>query len=120
MIERNGGGAVVDVLALLVAERAADGRLLGLEGRRHSIDASDPPRPACCGHRRPRASNRAESISTMLAGFDVPKAPLADVAEGILDGIVEGLEEISPTRRPEHMSAIWLSDPKASSRFSGE
>jgi NAD(P)-dependent dehydrogenase (short-subunit alcohol dehydrogenase family) len=107
-------------LAAGAREHAADGRLLGLEGRRSPMTQAIRP------------GLRARGIvvhgvypggiyTDMLTGFDVPKAPPADVAEGILDGIAAGREDIFPDPTSEQMSATWLSDPKAFERaFSGE
>ena len=56
----------------------------------------------------------------MLAGIDVPKASAAIVAEGILDGLAAGHEDIFPDPVSRQMAATWWSDPKAFERaFAG-
>ena len=56
----------------------------------------------------------------MLAGIDVPKASAAIVAEGILDGLAAGHQDIFPDPVSRQMAATWWSDPKAFERaFAG-
>jgi NAD(P)-dependent dehydrogenase (short-subunit alcohol dehydrogenase family) len=52
----------------------------------------------------------------MLAGFDVPKAPPAEVAARLLDGLAADQEDIFPDANAEAMSTLWRSDPKAVER----
>lgn len=56
----------------------------------------------------------------MLAGIDAPNTPAADVAEGILAGLLAGQEDIFPDPNAQAMSQVWWSDPKAFERaFAG-
>jgi NAD(P)-dependent dehydrogenase (short-subunit alcohol dehydrogenase family) len=120
-IERNGGGAVVNVLSLLaLASMPPMAGYSASKAAAHSMTQAIRPGLRAGGivvH-----GVYPGGIDTdMLAGFDVPKAPPADVAEGILDGIAAGREDIFPDPTSEQMSATWLSDPKAFERaFSGE
>jgi len=52
----------------------------------------------------------------MLAGVDVPKAPPAEVAARILDGLAAGEEDIFPDAAAQAMSNVWWSNPKAVER----
>lgn len=56
----------------------------------------------------------------MLAGFEVPKSAPGVVADGILDGLEAGKEDIFPDPNAQAMAKVWWSDPKAFERaFSG-
>jgi hypothetical protein len=56
----------------------------------------------------------------MLAGIDAPKTPPRQVAEGLLEGLAAGREDIFPDPNAQAMAATWWSDPKAFERaFSG-
>jgi short-subunit dehydrogenase len=52
----------------------------------------------------------------MTAGIDVPKTAPRAVAEGILDGIERGDEDIFPDPNALAMSEVYFSDPKAFER----
>lgn len=47
---------------------------------------------------------------------DVPKAPPADVAARLLDGLADDEEDIFPDANAQAMSTLWHSDPKAVER----
>jgi NAD(P)-dependent dehydrogenase (short-subunit alcohol dehydrogenase family) len=49
----------------------------------------------------------------MAAGVDAPKTPPAEVAAGILDGLVAGQEDIFPDSNARAMAQLWSGDPKA-------
>jgi NAD(P)-dependent dehydrogenase (short-subunit alcohol dehydrogenase family) len=56
----------------------------------------------------------------MLPGIEAPKTPPAEVAVGVIDGLLAGEEDIFPDPNSHAMSEIWWSDPKAYERaFSG-
>jgi NAD(P)-dependent dehydrogenase (short-subunit alcohol dehydrogenase family) len=52
----------------------------------------------------------------MLAGVDVPKAPPAEVAARLLDGLAAGEEDIFPDANAQAMATVWRGDPKAVER----
>ena len=120
VIERNGGGAVVNVLSLLsLASMPPMAGCSASKAAAHSMTQALRPGLGRAGSRS-TASTPGGIDTDMLAGFDVPKAPPADVAKGILDGIAAGREDIFPDPTSEQMSVTWLSDPKAFERaFSG-
>jgi NAD(P)-dependent dehydrogenase (short-subunit alcohol dehydrogenase family) len=116
VIERNGGGAVVNVLSLLsLASMPPMAGYSASKAAAHSM--TQALRPGLRARGVDLHGVYPGGIDTdMLAGFDVPKTPPADVAEGILDGIVAGREDIFPDPTSEQMSVTWLSDPKAFER----
>jgi NAD(P)-dependent dehydrogenase (short-subunit alcohol dehydrogenase family) len=48
----------------------------------------------------------------MVRGLELPKTSPADVARGLLAGIVRGDEEIFPDPMAEQMGALWTKSPK--------
>jgi NAD(P)-dependent dehydrogenase (short-subunit alcohol dehydrogenase family) len=52
----------------------------------------------------------------MLAGIEAPKTSAIDVANGLLDGLAEDLEDIFPDPNARAMSTTWWTDPKAFER----
>jgi NAD(P)-dependent dehydrogenase (short-subunit alcohol dehydrogenase family) len=120
VLERNGGGAIVNVLSLLAL--ASTPPMAGYSASKaaaHSL--TQALRPVL----------RAKGISVhgvypagidtdMLAGIDAPKTPPRQVAEGLLEGLAAGREDIFPDPNAQAMAATWWSDPKAFERaFSG-
>jgi hypothetical protein len=56
----------------------------------------------------------------MLAGIDAPKTPAREVANGLLDGLEAGEEDIFPGPNARAMAETWWTSPKAFERaFSG-
>ena len=119
VIERNGGGAVVNVLSLLsLASMPPMAGYSASKAAAHSM--TQALRPGLRARGIDVHGVYPGGIDTdLLAGFDVPKAPPADVAEGILDGIAASREDIFPDPTSEQMSATWLSDPKGFERAFG-
>ena len=120
VIERNGGGAIVNVLSLLAL--ASTPPMAGYSASKaaaHSLTQA----------LRPVLKARGISVhgvypagidTDMLAGIDAPKSPASDVAEGVLDGLAGDQEDIFPDPNAQAMSQTWWSDPKAFERaFSG-
>jgi NAD(P)-dependent dehydrogenase (short-subunit alcohol dehydrogenase family) len=120
VLERNGGGAIVNVLSLL--SLASTPPMTGYSASKaaaHSL--TQALRPVL----------RAKGISVhgvypagidteMLAGVDAPKTPPRQVAEGLLDGLAAGDEDIFPDPNAQAMARTWWSDPKGFERaFSG-
>ena len=120
VIGRNGGGAIVNVLSLLAL--ASTPPMAGYSASKaaaHSL--TQALRPVL----------RAKGISVhgvypagidtdMLAGIDAPKAPPAQVAEGLLDGLAADQEDIFPDPNAQAMAETWWADPKSFERvFSG-
>jgi NAD(P)-dependent dehydrogenase (short-subunit alcohol dehydrogenase family) len=114
------GGHVVNVLSLL--SLASTPPMTGYSASKaaaHSLTQS--LRPVLAGKGIAVHGVYPGGIDTdMLAGVDAPKAPPADVAGAILDGLAADAEDIFPDPTSEAMSRTWLSDPKALERaFSG-
>ncbi len=120
VLERNGGGAIVNVLSLLsLASTPPMAGYSASKAAAHSL--TQALRPVL----------RAKGISVhgvypagidtdMLAGIDAPKTPPRQVAEALLDGLAADQEDIFPDPNAQAMSATWWSDPKAFERaFAG-
>src|SRR4051794_31377967 len=117
---RNGGGAIVNVLSLLsLASTPPMAGYSASKAAAHSL--TQALRPVLREQGISVHGVYPAGIDTeMLAGFDVPKTPPAQVAEGILDGLAGDQEDIFPDPNAAAMSATWWSDPKAFERaFSG-
>jgi NAD(P)-dependent dehydrogenase (short-subunit alcohol dehydrogenase family) len=120
VLERNGGGAIVNVLSLLSLASAPP-----MAGYSASKAAAHSLTQAL----RPELKARGISVhgvypagidTDMLAGIEAPKTPPRQVAEGLLDGLAAGQEDIFPDPNAEAMATTWWSDPKAFERaFSG-
>ena len=120
VLERNGGGAIVNLLSLLsLASAPPMAGYSASKAAAHSL--TQALRPVL----------RAKTISVhgvypagidtdMLAGIQAPKTPPRQVAEGVLDGLAADEEDIFPDPNAQAMAATWRSDPKAFERaFSG-
>jgi NAD(P)-dependent dehydrogenase (short-subunit alcohol dehydrogenase family) len=120
VLTRNGGGAIVNVLSLLsLASTPPMAGYSASKAAAHSL--TQALRPVLREHGITVHGVYPGGIDTdMLAGFDVPKTPPAQVAAGILDGLAADLEDIFPDPTATAMAATWWSDPKAFERaFSG-
>jgi NAD(P)-dependent dehydrogenase (short-subunit alcohol dehydrogenase family) len=120
VLERNGGGAIVNVLSLLsLASTPTMAGYSASKAAAHSLTQA----------LRPELKARGISVhgvypagidTDMLAGIEVPKSPPRQVAEGVLDGLAAGQEDIFPDPNAQAMATTWWSDPKAFERaFSG-
>jgi NAD(P)-dependent dehydrogenase (short-subunit alcohol dehydrogenase family) len=120
VIEANGGGQVVNVLSLL--SLASTPPMTGYSASKaaaHSL--TQALRPVLATKGITLHGVYPGGIDTdMLAGIDAPKTPPAEVAGGILAGLVGEQEDIFPDPNSEAMSRVWWSDPKSFERaFSG-
>ena len=120
VLERNGGGAIVNVLSLLsLASTPPMAGYSASKAATHSLTQA----------LRPELKARGITVhgvypggidTDMLAGIEAPKSPPRQVAEGVLDGLAEGQEDIFPDPNAAAMASTWWSDPKAFERaFSG-
>jgi NAD(P)-dependent dehydrogenase (short-subunit alcohol dehydrogenase family) len=120
VLERNGGGAIVNVLSLLsLASTPPMAGYSASKAAAHSLTQA----------LRPVLREKGISVhgvypagidTDMLAGIDAPKTPPRQVAEALLDGLAADQEDIFPDPNAQAMSATWWSDPKAFERaFSG-
>ena len=120
VLERNGGGAIVNVLSLLsLASTPPMAGYSASKAAAHSLTQA----------LRPVLREKGISVhgvypagidTDMLAGIDAPKTPPRQVAEALLDGLAADQEDIFPDPNAQAMAATWWSDPKAFERaFSG-
>jgi NAD(P)-dependent dehydrogenase (short-subunit alcohol dehydrogenase family) len=120
VLERNGGGQIVNVLSLLAL--ASTPPMTGYSASKaaaHSL--TQALRPVLAQKGIAVHGVYPGGIDTdMLAGIEAPKTPPAEVAAAILDALAAGQEDIFPDPNAQAMSQLWRSDPKAFERaFSG-
>lgn len=116
ILERNGGGQIVNVLSLL--SLASTPPMTGYSASKaaaHSLTQALRPILAPRGI-TVHGVYPAGIDTDMLAGVDVPKAPPAEVAARLLDGLAADEEDIFPDANAQAMSTLWHSDPKAVER----
>ena len=116
LLERHGGGAIVNVLSLLsLASTPPMAGYSASKAAAHSLTQA----------LRPVLREKGISVhgvypagidTDMLAGVDAPKTPPAQVAQALLDGLANDQEDIFPDPNATAMSEIWRSDPKAFER----
>jgi NAD(P)-dependent dehydrogenase (short-subunit alcohol dehydrogenase family) len=119
-LERNGGGAIVNVLSLLsLASTPPMAGYSASKAAAHSL--TQALRPVLRAKAITVHGVYPAGIDTdMLAGIDAPKTPPRQVAEGLLDGLAAGQEDIFPDPNAQAMARTWWADPKAFERaFSG-
>jgi NAD(P)-dependent dehydrogenase (short-subunit alcohol dehydrogenase family) len=120
VLQRNGGGAIVNVLSLLsLASTPPMAGYSASKAATHSLTQA----------LRPVLGERGISVhgvypggidTDMLAGIDAPKTAPQEVAAGLLDGLAADQEDIFPDPNSRAMAATWWSDPKSFERaFSG-
>lgn len=113
IIERNGGGAIVNMLSLVSLVSAP-----GLSGYNASKAAAWSMTLSL------RASLASKGITVhgvfpagvdtdMLAGVDVPKASPVDVAKAVMSGLALNHEDIFPDAMSTQVYAAWRQDHKA-------
>jgi NAD(P)-dependent dehydrogenase (short-subunit alcohol dehydrogenase family) len=116
LLERNGGGAIVNVLSLLsLASTPPMAGYSASKAAAHSLTQA----------LRPVLREKGISVhgvypagidTDMLAGVDAPKTPPHQVAEGLLDGLAADQEDIFPDPNAQAMARTWWADPKAFER----
>ena len=120
VLEANGGGHIVNVLSLL--SLASTPPMTGYSASKaaaHSLTQALRPVLAERGI-RVHGVYPAGIDTDMTAGVDTAKTAPAQVAAGLLDGLVLDAEDIFPDPNAQAMAPIWWSDPKAFERaFSG-
>jgi NAD(P)-dependent dehydrogenase (short-subunit alcohol dehydrogenase family) len=120
VLERNGGGAIVNLLSLLsLASTPPMAGYSASKAAAHSL--TQALRPVL----KPKGISvhgvyPAGIDTDMLAGIDAPKTPPRQVADAILAGLETDAEDIFPDPNAQAMAATWWSDPKSFERaFSG-
>lgn len=116
VLERNGGGAIVNLLSLLsLASAPPMAGYSASKAAAHSL--TQALRPALTAKNISVHGVYPAGIDTdMLAGIQAPKTPPRRVAEGVLDGLAADQEDIYPDPNAKAMAATWRSDPKAFER----
>lgn len=113
VIERNGGGAIVNVLTL-VALASMPG--LGV------YNASKAATWSLTQSMRANLASRNIEVynvfpgavdTDMLAGVDMPKTSPSDIADAVLQGLTDSNEDIFPDQMSSGLYAAWKADHKA-------
>lgn len=120
VIERNGGGAIINLLSLLsLASTPPMAGYSASKAAAHSL--TQALRPVLKAKNISVHGVYPGGIDTdMLAGIQAPKTPPRQVAEGLLDGLAGDQEDIFPDPNAQAMAKTWWSDPKTFERaFSG-
>jgi NAD(P)-dependent dehydrogenase (short-subunit alcohol dehydrogenase family) len=113
VIEKNGGGAIVNLLTLV-----ALASMPGLSTYNASKAAAWSMTQSLRAALAPKAIQVhgvfPGAVDTdMLAGVDMPKTSPADIASAILAGVEAGAEDIFPDSMSTQMYAAWKQDHKA-------
>jgi len=116
LLERNGGGAIVNVLSLLsLASAPPMAGYSASKAAAHSL--TQALRPVLLAKGITVHGVYPAGIDTdMLAGVDAPKTPPRQVAEGLLDGLAADQEDVFPDPNAQAMARTWWADPKAFER----
>src|SRR5262245_31740598 len=120
VLERNGGGQIVNVLSLLsLASTPPMSGYSASKAAAHSL--TQALRPVLAAKGITVHGVYPGGIDTdMLAGIDAPKTPPSEVAAAILDGVAAEEEDIFPDPNARAMAELWWGDPKAFERaFAG-
>ena len=116
VLARNGGGAIVNILSeaarinapfvgAYAASKAAAWSMT--QGVRAELRAQGT---------HVLAAFPSSTDTAMLAGLDGDKENPADIAEGIIAGLAQGVEDVSVGRHAVHVEALSHTDPKAAER----
>lgn len=112
VIERNGGGAIANVLTLVsLASMAGIGGYSASKAAAYSLTQAV------------RAELKNKNITVhgifpgaidteMIAAMEMPKTSPQQVAAAIIKGIEAGAEDIFPDPMSEQMSQVWMQNPK--------
>ncbi|MEW6583631.1 MAG: SDR family oxidoreductase [Actinomycetota bacterium] len=116
VLERNGGGTIVNVLSLLsLASLPMMAGYSASKAAAHSLTQALRPVLAPRGI-AVHGAYPAGIDTDMLAGLDLPKTAPRHVAEAILDGVAAGHEDVFPDPNSQQAAEVWLSDPKGLER----
>jgi NAD(P)-dependent dehydrogenase (short-subunit alcohol dehydrogenase family) len=116
VIERNGGGAIVNVLTL-VALASMPGLSTYNATKAAAWSMTQSLRAALAGKGIEVFGVFPGAVDTdMLAGVQMAKAPPADIAKAVIRGIDTGVEDIFPDPMSTQLYAAWRQDHKAVER----
>lgn len=119
VLERNGGGAIVNILSLVV---------FGAVPAMGGYSASKAAAASVTQALRAQLADRKITVhgvfpgavdTDMIRDFPIPKTSATDVAKAILDGVGAGAENIFPDPMAESGYQAWRVDPAAFERQMG-
>lgn len=113
VIERNRGGAMVNVLTL-VALASMPGLAVYNASKAAAWSMTQSLRASLAGKGVAVHGVFPGAVDTdMLAGVEMPKTSPADVARAVVAGLAEGREDIFPDPMSTQLYAAWRQDHKA-------
>jgi NAD(P)-dependent dehydrogenase (short-subunit alcohol dehydrogenase family) len=113
VIERNGGGAVVNILTL-VALASMPGLGVYNASKAAAWSLTQSLRAGLSGRKIVVYGVFPGAVDTdMLAGVEMPKTSPADVAKAIVAGVAKGVEDIFPDPMSSSLYEAWRKDHKA-------
>ena len=113
MIEKNGGGAIVNVLTL-VALASMPGLGVYNASKAAAWSLTQSMRANRAGRNVAVYSVFPGAVDTdMLAGVDMPKTSPVDIADAVMRGLIESSEDIFPDAMSSRLYAAWKADHKA-------
>ena len=116
VIERNGGGAIVNILTL-VALASMPGLAVYNASKAAAWSMTQSLRASLAGKKIAVHGVFPGAVDTaMLAGVEMPKTPPSDVAEAVVKGIIAGQEDIFPDSMSSSLYDAWKKDHKAVER----
>lgn len=120
VIEGNGGGAIVNVLSVVaLAGHPPMAGYAASKAAAHSMTQAVRPGLAARGI-AVHGVYPAGIDTAMIADVEGPRTAPRVVADGILDGVEQGEEDIFPDPVSRSLAPTWFGDPKAYERaFSG-
>jgi NAD(P)-dependent dehydrogenase (short-subunit alcohol dehydrogenase family) len=113
VIERNGGGAIVNILTL-VALASMPGLGVYNASKAAAWSLTQSLRASLRAHKIAVHGVFPGAVDTdMLAGVEMPKARPEDVAAAIIAGVAQALEDIFPDAMSASLYDAWRKDHKA-------
>jgi NAD(P)-dependent dehydrogenase (short-subunit alcohol dehydrogenase family) len=113
VIERNGGGAIVNILTL-VALASMPGLGVYNASKAAAWSLTQSLRANLAGRRVAVHGVFPGAVDTdMLAGVEIPKTNPADVARAIVAGVAQSVEDIFPDAMSSSIYETWRRDHKA-------
>ena len=113
LIERNGGGAIVNILTL-VALASMPGLAAYNASKAAAWSMTQSLRASIAGRGIAVHAIFPGAVDTdMLAGVDMPKTPPKDIAAAVVAGVVAGQEDTFPDPMSAGLYAAWKTDHKS-------
>lgn len=113
VIEKNGGGAIVNVLTL-VALASMPGLAIYNASKAAAWSMTQSLRASLAGKGIDVVGVFPGAVDTdMLAGVEITKTSPADVARAVVQGVNAGVEDIFPDPMSQQVYGAWRADHKA-------